>query len=300
MDLQFSAGQLARGRELVSADREARLELGDLLLDVAPWSTDVAAPGPDTADQAVTTFAAAIGLSAAQARRYRKVAWTVRQYGRDVFAETGVTVSYAALSAAMLRSGGSVELLLDVCRTAAAEGRTQITVADVETARRAVVRAAADERRLQKASEQADRSRSEKQERLQALAPYRAGIERLVAARVADGADASDAEAAVVGEIAERIIGGGGNPGDLLELDSEVVARQVDVIRAARRRAGELRSINRRLGSAENALRQLTDHQALGAGSDQIGEQWLATLDRIITHSVDLAERIRGRADAAE
>lgn len=299
MDLQFSAGQLARGRELVSADRDARLELGDLLLDVVPWSADDAAPGPSVADQLMATFAAEIGLSTAQARRYRKVAWGLRQSSREVSSESGVTISYAALCAALLRSGGSVELLLDVCRAAAAEGRTQVTVTEVETARRAVVKAAVDERRQQRASEQADRAQHEKQERLRALSPYRAGIERLVAARVAGGAEPDQAEGDVVGEIAERIIGAGGNPGDLLELNSEVIARQVDVVRAARRRAGELRSITRRLSSAENALQQITDHQALGAGSE-VGEEWLAALDRIITHSVDLAERIRGRADAAE
>lgn len=182
---------------------------------------------------------------------------------------------------------------------AAAAGRSEVTVADVEAARRAVVKATATERRLRRASEQADRTRLEQQQRLRALAPYREGIAALVAARIAAGAEPGAAEAAVVTEISEQVVRAGGNPADLLELGSEVVSRHADLVTAARRRAGELRSVTNRLSSAEHALRRLTD-QAAGAGSEEIVQQWLASLDRIITHAVDLAERLRERADAAQ
>jgi hypothetical protein len=299
MDYQFPAEQVARGRDLVRADREARLELGELLLDAAPWTAADDRPGAAAGDPRIAAFAVAIGLSAPQARRYRKVAWLLRRDGRDVFAESGVTVSYAALSAALLRSGGSVELLLDVCRVAAADGRAEVSVADVEAARRAVVKAAATERRLRRASEQADRTRREQQERHRALAPYRDGIESLVAARVADGAEPGAAEAAVVTDITEQVVRAGGNPADLLELGSEVIDRHADLVTAARRGAAELRSVTNQLSSAEHALRRLTD-QAARTGSDEIVQQWLAALDRIITHAVDLAERLRERTDAAQ
>jgi hypothetical protein len=299
MDYQFPAEQVARGRDLVRADREARLELGELLLDAAPWTAADDRPGAAAGDPRIAAFAVAIGLSAPQARRYRKVAWLLRRDGRDVFAESGVTVSYAALSAALLRSGGSVELLLDVCRVAAADGRAEVSVADVEAARRAVVKAAATERRLRRASEQADRTRREQQERHRALAPYRDGIESLVAARVADGAEPGAAEAAVVTDLTEQVVRAGGNPADLLELGSEVIDRHADLVTAARRGAAELRSVTNQLSSAEHALRRLTD-QAARTGSDEIVQQWLAALDRIITHAVDLAERLRERTDAAQ
>jgi hypothetical protein len=299
MDSQFPAEQVARGRELVQADRDARLELGNLLLDVAPWTEADDDSGPSAGDRLLAEFAPAIGLSPPQARRYRKVAGRLRRYGRDVFAEIGVTVSYSAVSAALLRSGGSVELLLDLCRAAAAAGRSEVTVTDVEAARRAVVKATAGERRLRRASERADRTRREQQQRHRALAPYRDGIAALVAARIAAGTEPGDAEAAVVTELAEQVVRAGGNPADLLELGSEVIVRHADLVTAARRRAAELRSVTNRLGSAEHALRRLAD-QAAGTGSDEIVQQWLATLDRIITHAVDLAERLRERADAAQ
>lgn len=299
MDSQFSAEQVARGRELVRADRETRLELGDLLLDVAPVATRDS-DGRSGGDDGLGAFASAIGLSVAQARRYRKVAAGLREAGRESLAETGVAVGYAAISAALLRSGGSAELLLDLCRTAAAEGRDLVTATEVESARRAVIKAAATERRLKRASEQAERNRLERQERRVALAPYRDGIEVLVAARVAEGAEREAAEAAVVSEIAERMIGDGGNPAELLELDSEIITRHADLIKAARRRAGELRSITRSLQTAQNSLERLAGDHTIDTGSDQVVQEWRATLDRIITDSVDLAERLRRPGDAAQ
>jgi len=301
MAAQPSFPQVSRIRELVAEDFAARLEIGDLLLALAPWPDEGDEATRAVADQALTEFAAQAGLSTAQARRYRTVAWKIRPYRRQL-AETGVGMSYAAVCAALLRSSGSGELLLDVCRWAAAAGRPRVTVTDVETARRTAARAQMEVRRRSRTSERAEQERDE---RRAALAPYRDGIETLVAARLADdpagpaSGDRHAAECAVVRELAERIVEQGGNPADLLELGSAIVDRHADVVKAGRKRAGELNAVNRRLNSAEAMLQRLAGDTALRTGSQQ-DEQWLATLDRIITHSVDLAERLRDRDDAPQ
>lgn len=300
MDAPFSGNQVSLARELVAADRETRLELGDLLLEVVPWSqADEAHRNPGN-DHPVDAFAAQAGLSAHQAREYRTVAWATRQYRREISAESGLTVSYAAISEAVLRSGGSAELLVDVCRRAADAGRTQVSVQDVAAARRAAVKAQADQRRLAKASDQADRARLQKQQRHTALAPYRAGVELLVAARVAEGYDRDEAELAVVTEIAQRIVYEGGNPIDLLELDSDVIDGHVDVVKAVRRRADRLGAVTRRLGTVGRGLQRVADDLVEPSGSDETVEEWLAALDQIITQAVDLAERLRERHGAAD
>lgn len=293
---QATSAQRTHARELVATDLAARLELGDLLLQVAPWPED---EGGDGGDDDLNQFAAEAGLSAAQARRYRKIAWAIHDY-REELAHTGVSVTYAAVSAAVLRSGGSPELLLDVCRQAAAEGRTCVSAADVEQARRAVVRAQAEERRLARANERAEQARREQDERHAALAPYRDGIAALVATRVDEGADLETAETEMVRDLAERVVADGGNPADLLQLGSEIVNRRADVVKAVRKRAGEVNAVTRRLGNTETLLRRLADDRTLDRGSDEAVERWLTTLDRIITHSVDLVERLRDSNRAAQ
>lgn len=294
---------LSRARQLVADDFAARIELGDLLLEAVPWPDDGDDDGRTAINQAVAEFAAQVGLSAAQARRYRTVAWKIRAYLPQL-ADTGVAISYAAACAALLRSSGSGELLLDVCRRAAADGRARITVTDVEEARRSAARTQMDERRRARTSERAAQAERERTDRRAALAPYRDGIDRLVAARLANArsgrADRGGAEEAVVRELAERIVSQGGNPGDLLELGSDVIDRHAGVVHAVRKRAGELSAVNRKLTSAEGMLRRLSDDTTLRAGSDAAVDRWLATLDRIITHSVELAERLRDRDDAAQ
>lgn len=300
MDEQFSAESVARGRELVSGDCETRLELGDLLLEVVPWSHTDDAPRHSGTDHLIDEFAAQVGLSAFQARRYRKVARAAHQFRAETPAESGVSISYAAISEAVLRSGGSAELLVDVYRQAAAAGRPQVSVQDVAAARRAAVKGQSDERRLKRANERAERALREKHQRHAGLAAYRTGVERLVTARAAEGADRGDAELAVVSEIAERIVNEGGNPTDLLEIDSDVIDRHVDVVKAVRRRAGKVSSVTRRLQTAESGLRRVADDVVQDPGSDEIVEEWLAALDQIITHAVDLAERLRERHGAAD
>jgi hypothetical protein len=211
-----------------------------------------------------------------------------------------VSVTYAAISAAVLRSGGSTELLLDVCRQAAAEGRTHISASDVEQARRAVVRAQAEERRLARANERAEQARREQGERHAALTPYRDGIAALVATRVDEGADPDTAETEVVRDLAERVGADDGNPADLLQLGSEIVDRRADVVKAVRKRAGEVNAVTRRLGNTETLLRRLADDTTLDRGSEEAVERWLTTLDRIITHSVDLVERLKDSNRAAQ
>ncbi len=299
MSRQFAADQVSRGRGLVAADRTARLELGELLLEVAPPADADAEPQPD-ADDPLAAFASAIGLSFAQARRYRTVALAVRRARSEAPAATPAGVSYAALTAGLTRPGGSAELLADVCRKAAAEGREQVTVDDVEAARRAAVRAEARLRREQQTSDRAERARREERVRDAALAAYRDGIEELVAARVVEGTRRAEAETAVVREAAERIADDGGNPSDLLKLGSSVIDRHAEIVKTVRRRATELRSAANRLGTAERTLRRLLDSDALESGSDVTAERWLATLDQIITHSVELAERLRERGSESQ
>lgn len=300
MDALSSANRVSRARELVAADREARLELGDLLLEVVPWS-QADEEGRNPGDpHPIDAFAARAGLSAHQARRYRSVAWATRMCRSEISAESGVTVSYAAISEAVLRSGGSAELLVDVCRQAAAAGRAQVSVQDVAAERRAAVKARAAKRRLEKANEQEDRARLQRRQRHAALAPYRAGVEMLVAARVADGYDRDEAEPAVVTEIAQRIVNEGGNPIDLLELGSDVVDRHVDAVKAVRHRASRLGAVTRRLGTVDRGLQRVADDLAQPSGSDEIVDDWLAALDQIIAQAVDLAERLRERHGAPD
>jgi len=104
----------------------------------------------------------------------------------------------------------------------------------------------------------------------------------------------------VVREIAERVADEGGNPADLLQLGSAVIDRHADVVKAVRRRATELRSAANRLATAERTLRRLLDSDVLESGSGATAEQWLASLDQIITHSVELVERLRERANGAQ
>src|SRR5690606_9055054 len=258
--------QVGRIRELVADDFATRLAIGDLLLEAAPWPADGDDAASVAADRAIAEVAAAAGLSTAQARRYRTVAWKLKPHLREL-ADTGVTISYAAASAALLRSAGSARLLLAVCREAAAAGRSWVTATDVETARRAAARAQMDERRRARTTERARRAERERDERRAALAPYRDGIDALVATRLADApaADRDTAEAAVARELAERIVEQGGNPTDLLELGSAVIDRQADVVKAVRKRAGERSAVNRKLASAENVLHRLAGDAGLGA-----------------------------------
>jgi hypothetical protein len=306
---QSPSPQLSRVRELVADDFAARLEIGELLLEAVPWPADGDDAARAAADRAVAALAAEAGLSTAQARRYRTVARKIKPY-RSRLAETGVAISYAAASAALLRSSGSAELLLAVCRETAASGRSRVTTTDVETARRTAARAQMEERRRARTTERAQRAEQERDERRAALAPYQEGIDALVTARLSDVPDeqatagtADDrdaAESTVVRELAERIVDQGGNPSDLLELGSEVIDRQAHVVKAVRKSAGERNAVNRKLNSAETMLQRLAGDTGLRAGSEQALEQWLASLDRIITHAVDLAERLKDRDDGAQ
>lgn len=296
---QAASARRARARELVAADLAARLELGDLLLHVASWPKDQGEDAGNFTDDDLKQFAAEVGLTVAQARRYCKIAWAIRDY-RDELARTGVSVSYAAISAAVLRSGGSPKLLLDVCRQAAAEGRANVSATDVEQVRRAVVRAQAKEQRLSRANERAEQARQDKSERHAALAPYRDGIAALVTSRVDGGTDPDVAETDVVRDLAERVVADGGNPADLLQLGSEIIDRRADVVKAVRKRAGDVNAVTRRLGNTETLLRRLADDRTLDRGSDETVERWLTTLDRIITLSVDLVERLGDSNRAAQ
>ncbi len=287
----------SRARELVAADLAARLELGELLLELAPLDDVTRTRGDGGRD--LDRIAAEVGLSTAQAKRYRRVAWAVRNH-RQQLVRTGVEVSYAAVCAAVLRPGGSVDLLLEVCRQAAAEGRNRVSATDVDQARRTVMKAQMEQRRQARANERAEQARIEEIERYSALAPYRDGIVALVTAKVDQGLSVDAAETDVVRELAERVVADGGNPVDLLRLGSEIVDRRADVVRAVRKRASELTATTRRLDNAENMLRRLADNHALDASPDEVIERWLATLDRIIVHAVDLAERLRDSHRAAQ
>lgn len=300
MDRTFPAAQVDRGRELIETDRRTRLALGDVLVEVSPRENEAEPVRPSEPGEHVARFAAAIGLNAAQARRYRAVSAAFDRRHRDALAATGVAVGYEALSAALLRPGGSAEQLIDLCRDAAREGRTQVTIGDIETARRAVVKKQAHQRRVQRANERAERADREQRDRDQALAAYRDGIEELVAARVREGSDEAHAEAAVVREVAERIANENGNPADLLSLGSEIVDRHAATVKTVRQHAVEIRAATRRLDTAENTLRRLAGSDVLtGEPADHV-DQWLATLDRIITNSVELAEQLRERRDGAQ
>ncbi|MFD7541896.1 hypothetical protein [Streptomyces sp. NPDC059819] len=107
----YSPQQIERGRRLVSREdlltgesQRAQVELGDLLLEIAPEG------GPES-DQRIrkilTDFATDIGISADAARQYRKVAAAFTAPLRDLIAASGATVSYSVIREAAIDSAGS-------------------------------------------------------------------------------------------------------------------------------------------------------------------------------------------------
>jgi hypothetical protein len=90
---------VARDDLLTSERQRTRLEIGDLLLDVAPMANEEPTSG---SREPIRAFAAEIGMTAEMAREYRGVAAGCDSALRQVLAESDVTVSYSVVREAAL------------------------------------------------------------------------------------------------------------------------------------------------------------------------------------------------------
>ncbi|MEV7907332.1 hypothetical protein [Streptomyces anulatus] len=102
----YSSEQVELGRKLVARDdlltgekQRTRLEIGDLLLAVAPMDTDKTA---NDSNELIRTFAADIGMTAGMAREYRGVSAGCDSALRKLLAGSDVTVSYSVVREAAL------------------------------------------------------------------------------------------------------------------------------------------------------------------------------------------------------
>lgn len=102
----YSSEQVDLGRKLVARDdlltgekQRTRLEIGDLLLEVAPMDNDEPSNG---SRELIRAFAADIGMTAGMAREYRCVSAGCDGGLRKVLAESAVTVSYSVVREAAL------------------------------------------------------------------------------------------------------------------------------------------------------------------------------------------------------
>ncbi|MFD4543515.1 hypothetical protein [Streptomyces bauhiniae] len=117
----YSCEQVELGRKLVARDdlltsekQRTRLEIGDLLLAVAPMDTDKTING---SNELIRAFAADIGMTTAMAREYRAVSAGCDRALRKALTESDVTVSYsvvreAALGFSLLKETPEVEKAL--------------------------------------------------------------------------------------------------------------------------------------------------------------------------------------------
>ncbi|WP_331757183.1 hypothetical protein OG582_40110 (plasmid) [Streptomyces anulatus] len=102
----YSSEQVELGRKLVARDdllmgekQRTRLEIGDLLLEVAPMDTDKTT---NDSNELIRAFAADIGMTAGMAREYRGVSAGCDSALRKVLAGSDVTVSYSVVREAAL------------------------------------------------------------------------------------------------------------------------------------------------------------------------------------------------------
>jgi hypothetical protein len=105
-DAGFSGEQVERGRRLVSRDdlltnekQRTRLEIGDLLLEVAPIGENEAHNG---SKKIIAAFSRQIGLADKTAIEYRSVASYCNGSMRERIAQSGVTVAYSVVREAAI------------------------------------------------------------------------------------------------------------------------------------------------------------------------------------------------------
>lgn len=102
----YSSEQVEHGRKLVARDdlltsekQRTRVEIGDLLLDVAPMGNDESSDG---SRELIKAFAREIGITAEMAREYRCVSFRCDSALRQALTESDVTVSYSVVREAAL------------------------------------------------------------------------------------------------------------------------------------------------------------------------------------------------------
>lgn len=144
---RFTDAQVTRGRQLVQQDAATRVELGDLLLEVAPWRDEDTDVG-----EVIAEFANAIGLATSTARQYRQVAAGYDRTLRQQLADLGVAATFSAIRTAVLsrphyNQDADPSTLIAAARVAADDDRDRITEADVRVVHEKVF--AAEQRRLQ-------------------------------------------------------------------------------------------------------------------------------------------------------
>lgn len=130
----FSPEQVERGRRLVGRDdlltgerQHTRVEVGDLLLEIAP---DLRKEDEHAFRQVVADFAAEIGISADRAREYRRVATEYSPHLRELVRATGLPLSYSVIREAAIDTAGSGKAaperwnaLLEMLESAARSGK---------------------------------------------------------------------------------------------------------------------------------------------------------------------------------
>ena len=283
---KYTNEQVQRGCELVDQARTSQLELGDLLLEIAPWKDDDGEP----TGKVVAAFADEIGLSHETARQYRKVS---ARYGvplREKIAGTGVKANYSAIRRAVLGHGyhnlrvgdGSV-LLVEACQRAAANGRGHVTEADVEAIRDEHLEAQDAARRSEIARQNAKRAAVTRQfKALQLLdtAEHRAALTAYVDQQRAAGSDIVE----VVLELHDEIGGSLDELAGLAPLTETEAARLVKrsmmlgrvtsdlrcIVRDAQRVAESLCELSTVAASTRQELRE--QHDAAMAALIEVGE----------------------------
>ncbi|MFF8566013.1 hypothetical protein ACF06N_13750 [Streptomyces albidoflavus] len=138
----FTVEQVERGRKLVAREdlltgerQRARLEIGDLLLEIAPPGESDVRNGTH---KAITALAKQIGIAASTAREYRMVAAHYEGSARERVAGAGATVSYSVIREAAIDVSGSgtpaAERWKRLFELAEEANRARVTVQEFRTA----------------------------------------------------------------------------------------------------------------------------------------------------------------------
>lgn len=131
-DAHWNDEQLSRGLTLVRSQTENAIRLGDLFLEIAPWTSTI---DRDLTNETIREFADEIGLSVARALEYRKVAHYYTADVRETLASTQgrVHVPYTVLRMATRENGTELniqerwEALVSMVAVSRLKGHSRIT-----------------------------------------------------------------------------------------------------------------------------------------------------------------------------
>jgi hypothetical protein len=280
--------QIARGRALVALDTRARIELGDLLLEVAPWSEHEGGHQRTGTYALIDRFAKEIGLGSSSAHSYRKVAWRYGGTAKEAVEKSGLAISYTAIRNAVMDEEGSA-LLVRLVEAAVAAGKTRITADDVnaeQTARWHMEMAARRERATARRNAEEARLARLQEARDAGLAPWRDALDTLV--------EQSSDDAATVRDLAIEIFLAGGEPKDLITFGLVKTDDQRKVLDHFIDSAVDLRLVRNALNNAETSLRSLSGADLSGdTVPGRLREEWRSRADKLATLVMELGERLR-------